>query len=504
MKPKNGKAKSKRTGLGVKYMVERKVKESRRKQRKIDKINKLNGKKKKDPGIPNLFPFKEALIRKEEERRAREETRKEKQRRFAAAERKGRKAREAARSLAELQADAASRGDAFEDEEEAAAAAADDQYGAGPAGLPESSRKAFYKEFCKVVEAADVLLEVLDARDPEGCRCRRVEQQVLAAGSDKRLVLVLNKIDLVPKEVVERWLKHLRNEFPTIAFKASTQSQSSRLMQSAHAAVGGRDSGASGCFGAQSLISLMGNFCRNKGIRTTIRVGVIGYPNVGKSSIINSLKRSKVCGVGAVPGFTKECKEISLDRHVKLIDSPGIVFADKSQGGADLILRNCVRVEDLDDPVPAVHSILDRCDPEMIMERYTVPAFSGTDEFLQLVAKRLGKVKRGGVPDYEGAARVVLQDWNQGKIAFYTAPPEASEAPAHVAAEIVSDWSAEFDIDAATADDDAMLGDAAMGDDDDAAPAFELRATVHGDDEPEDMEEESAYDIGASLGGGSS
>ncbi len=50
-----------------------------------------------------------------------------------------------------------------------------------------------------------------------------MEQAVLAAGSRKKLVLVLNKIDLVPREVVEKWLVYLRNEFPTIAFKASTQ-----------------------------------------------------------------------------------------------------------------------------------------------------------------------------------------------------------------------------------------------------------------------------------------
>lgn len=276
----------------------------------------------------------------------------------------------APRSLEEMEADASARADAFEGGPEG------DEFelGAGPAGLPEASRRAYYKEFCKVVEAADVILEVLDARDPEGCRCRRVEQQVLAAGSDKRLVLVLNKIDLVPKEVVQKWLGHLREEFPTIAFKASTQVQASKLMQSASAAVGGKASGGSGCFGAQSLISLLGNFCRNRGIRTTIRVGVIGYPNVGKSSLINSLKRGKVCGVGATPGFTKECKEISLDRHVKLIDSPGIVFGDKTHSGADLILRNCVRLEDLDDPVPAVHSILTRCDHDMIMELYGGPS----------------------------------------------------------------------------------------------------------------------------------
>lgn len=88
------------------------------------------------------------------------------------------------------------------------------------------------------MQLADVILEVLDARDPLGCRCREVEQKILAKDPNKKIILIVNKIgefgcldkfelntiaDLVPKENVEAWLKYLRNEFPTIAFKCSTQ-----------------------------------------------------------------------------------------------------------------------------------------------------------------------------------------------------------------------------------------------------------------------------------------
>lgn len=62
---------------------------------------------------------------------------------------------------------------------------------------------------------------------------------------------------------------------------------------------------SSRCLGADVLLQLLKNYCRNKDIKTAITVGVVGLPNVGKSSLINSLKRSKSCGVGATPGFTK-------------------------------------------------------------------------------------------------------------------------------------------------------------------------------------------------------
>ncbi|XP_037680647.1 guanine nucleotide-binding protein-like 3-like protein isoform X1 [Choloepus didactylus] len=94
----------------------------------------------------------------------------------------------------------------------------------------EATRKAYYKEFRKVVEYSDVILEVLDARDPLGCRCFQMEEAVLRAEGSKKLVLVLNKIDLVPKDIVEKWLDYLRNELPTVAFKASTQHQVKNLV----------------------------------------------------------------------------------------------------------------------------------------------------------------------------------------------------------------------------------------------------------------------------------
>jgi nuclear GTP-binding protein len=71
------------------------------------------------------------------------------------------------------------------------------------------------------------------------------------------------------------------------------------------------------CVGADTLLALLGNYCRNKDVKTSIRVGVVGMPNVGKSSLINSLKRSKACSVGATPGVTKAMQEVQLDSKIR-------------------------------------------------------------------------------------------------------------------------------------------------------------------------------------------
>ncbi|EHH60918.1 Guanine nucleotide-binding protein-like 3-like protein [Macaca fascicularis] len=301
----------------------------------------------------------------------------------------------------------------------------------------EATRKAYYKEFRKVVEYSDVILEVLDARDPLGCRCFQMEEAVLRAQGNKKLVLVLNKIDLVPKEVVEKWLDYLRNELPTVAFKASTQHQVKNLNRCSVPVDQASESllKSKACFGAENLMRVLGNYCRLGEVRTHIRVGVVGLPNVGKSSLINSLKRSRACSVGAVPGITKFMQEVYLDKFIRLLDAPGIVPGPNSEVGT--ILRNCVHVQKLADPVTPVETILQRCNLEEISNYYGVSGFQTTEHFLTAVAHRLGKKKKGGLYSQEQAAKAVLADW--------------------VSAEIVKEMTEVFDIeDTEQANEDTM------------------------------------------------
>ncbi|KAK3536953.1 hypothetical protein QTP86_027144 [Hemibagrus guttatus] len=311
----------------------------------------------------------------------------------------------------------------------------------------ENSRKMYYREFKKVIQVSDVILEVLDARDPLGCRCPQVEQAVVQSGTYKRIILVLNKIDLVPKDIVEKWIKYLRNEFPTVAFKSSTQQQNKNLKRS-HVPVSQATQellGTSACVGADCLMKLLSNYCRIQDIKTTITVGVVGFPNVGKSSLINSLKRARACTVGATPGVTKCLQEVHIDKHIKILDCPGIVMTSTSDAG--VILRNCVKIEQLVDPVPAVEIILRRCSKKQIMEHFGVPDFHTTLDFLALLAHRQGKLKKGGMPDSDQAAKSVLMDWTGGRINYFTHPPETHTLPMHVSAQILTEMSKEFDWD---------------------------------------------------------
>lgn len=319
-----------------------------------------------------------------------------------------------------------------------------------------SATKDFYGELHKVIQQADVIIEVLDARDPLGTRSLQVEKLIHATGKHKRLILVLNKIDLIPKENIKAWLDYLRNEYPAVAFKSSTQNQKSNLAQSNVPIELADDNliNSSKCLGANILMKLLKNYCRNEGVSQAISVGVVGLPNTGKSSLINSLKRNVVCTAGATPGLTRHLQEIKLDKHIKLIDSPGIIM-NHDKDSVNLSLKNCLRVETLKDPVQPVEAILQKCKKEDIIMRYRVNDFSNTNEFLDLVAKRMGKFKKGGVADINAAAKEILKDWNNGRLAYFTSPPKRDTI--NLQTQIVTEAAKPFDIDSILNDENELL-----------------------------------------------
>ncbi|KAF8882975.1 hypothetical protein BD779DRAFT_1647825 [Infundibulicybe gibba] len=277
----------------------------------------------------------------------------------------------------------------------------------------EQMRKHYLRTLHKVIDESDIIVLVLDARDPEGCRSRLVEEEVRRREMEgKKLVFVLNKIDLIPRENAQLWLKHLRHSTPTLPFLSSSSSQHQRTNISSKT--------------APALLKLLKAYKPKAGSAT---VGVVGYPNVGKSSLINSLKRSKVCAVAAQPGHTKNLQSIQLERGMRIVDSPGVVFDEDDYGDGkgnkkgSVLLRNVVKVEDVDDPIAVVEEILARTPSETLQKIYNLPEFGTTLDFLAMLALTSGKLLKGGTPDLNSAARHVLTDWNQQKIPYFSIPP---------------------------------------------------------------------------------
>ncbi|KAG8052346.1 hypothetical protein GUJ93_ZPchr0001g31101 [Zizania palustris] len=446
MVKKSKKSKSKRITLRQKHKVLRKVKEHHRKKRKEAKKEGRTNRKKveKDPGIPNEWPFKEQELKALEARRAQalQELELKKEARKERARKRKLGLLDEDEDIANLACAASAKGSEF-----AGKVAAKESASLAVTKSQDHSERAFYKELVKVIEASDVILQVLDARDPLGTRCIDMEKMVRMADPSKRIVLLLNKIDLVPKESVEKWLTYLREEMPTVAFKCNTQEQRTKLgWKSSKLDKSSNIPQSSDCLGAENLIKLLKNYSRSHELKLAITVGIVGLPNVGKSSLINSLKRSRVVNVGSTPGVTRSMQEVQLDKKVKLLDCPGVVMLKSSNSGVSVALRNCKRVEKMEDPISPVKEILDLCPHETLLSLYRVPTFTSVDDFLHKVATLRGKLKKGGIVDVEAAAKIVLHDWNEGKIPYYTLPPKRA-AVEDSDAVIISETGKEFNVD---------------------------------------------------------
>merc|ERR1719187_2854773 len=144
--------------------------------------------------------------------------------------------------------------------------------------------------------------------------------------------------------------------------------------------------------------------------------------------------------------MTKTMQEVKLDKNVKMIDSPGIIMSS-SVDPVERVLRNCTRLDLAGvEASLVVEHILKRCSTQQIMLQYGVPNFKDTSEFLTLMAQKMGRLKKGGIPDVEKAAFKVVEDWNIGKIRYYTQPPEEHSLSHHLTAEIVTEMSSAFDL----------------------------------------------------------
>jgi nuclear GTP-binding protein len=200
---------------------------------------------------------------------------------------------------------------------------------------------------------------------------------------------------------------------------------------------------------------------------------------VGKSSVINALTSrmggaGAACPVGAEAGVTTSLREVKIDSKLKLLDSPGIVFPSAGDGSkvskkeeqARLVLLNAVPPKQIEDPIPAVNLLLKRLSARegmmnKLMDVYGLPPLmtsngDPTTDFLVQVARKRGRLGKGGVPNINSAATTVITDWRDGRIQGWMDAPVLAIAPSRTATiaqdslvvgdqkEIVNEWAAEF------------------------------------------------------------
>lgn len=203
-------------------------------------------------------------------------------------------------------------------------------------------------------------------------------------------------------------MRSLSKEYPTLAFHASINNS----------------------FGKGSLIQLLRQFSSLHSDRKQISVGLVGGPNTGKSSIINTLLKKKVCTVAPIPGETKVWQYVSLMKRIYLIDCPGVVPPSSTDTPTDLVLRGVVRVEKVEQPEQYIEAVLSRVKKHHLEKTYELKGWQDASGLLEMLARKSGRLLRGGEPDLDGVAKMVLNDFMRGKIPWFTPAPAADDGDA--------------------------------------------------------------------------
>ncbi|CAH8608663.1 unnamed protein product [Schistosoma curassoni] len=297
-----------------------------------------------------------------------------------------------------------------------------------------------------VLDSSDVVLYILDARDPMGTRSPYIEKYLKTEKPHKHFIFIINKVDLVPVWITKRWKAILSEEYPTLIFHADMTKPLGKVA-------------------LMGLLRQMASLHSKE--RPQISVGIIGYPNVGKSSIINALRNKKVCNVAPLAGETKVWQYVTLMKSIFLIDCPGVVYPDGNTE-AELVMKGVVRVEYLQQPDLYIRDVLERVKPEFLQAKYNLPPLSSDDVqnylqkqitdnevnnesskdinsilsqssttpllwndypelFLETLARQSGKLLKAGEPDLNTTAKRVLNDFQRGRLPYFVKPPMEAE-----------------------------------------------------------------------------
>jgi large subunit GTPase 1 len=166
-----------------------------------------------------------------------------------------------------------------------------------------------------------------------------------------------------------------------------------------------------------------------------LMVGMVGYPNVGKSSVINVLCGKKRVGVAAMPGKTKHFQTLNLeDDNICLCDCPGLVFPSFANSKGEMVCCGVLPIDKIKDFIAPVSLIVNRVNKEMIERIYKLKLpdvkskYFNASTFLQIYAAKKGMVTGRALPNEAQAARLVLKDYVNGKLLFCNMRPDYDPA----------------------------------------------------------------------------
>ena len=253
------------------------------------------------------------------------------------------------------------------------------------------------------IKMVDAVCEIVDARIPYSSRNPDIDR----LSGDKPRLMILNRVDLADPKVTQRWKKYYQDQGFSVL---ETDAKSGK--------------GVSGFVPAvRELLSDKLKEYEAKGqIGRTLRVMILGIPNVGKSTFINKVAGRKAAIAGDKPGVTRGKQWINIDAGLDLLDTPGILWPkfDSQEVGEMLAITNAIKADVLDKETLGANFMLRlrAYYPEALKERYKFdpdPEANGF-ELLEQAAKKRGFLISKGEYDIERMANTLLNEYHDGKL----------------------------------------------------------------------------------------
>ena len=239
--------------------------------------------------------------------------------------------------------------------------------------------KNFWDIVNHVVKEADIILLVMDARFPE----QTDNPELIDKAGEKDIIYVLNKADLVNRETLRKWKK----KYPNCIYISAKEHK-----------------------GTTVLLHKILQIAEGQ----KVSVGVVGYPNTGKSSVINALKGRKSASTSPHSGHTKAKQLIKITDNVYLIDTPGVLpYMEKDK--IKLAMIGATDFTKTKDPDLAAMELI-KNKKSLICKYYGIKENGSAEKIIENIAIRLKKLVKGGEPNINETARLILRDWQKGKI----------------------------------------------------------------------------------------
>ncbi|KAI5461241.1 hypothetical protein BGZ63DRAFT_424148 [Mariannaea sp. PMI_226] len=337
-----------------------------------------------------------------------------------------------------------------------------------------------WRQLWRVIERSDLIVQIVDARNPLLFRSEDLESYVKAVNPKKENLLLINKADMMTPMQRKAWAKHLRqagisykffsaqlakelieardlesdSDEETQAGPSTSAAQVDEPVKEEGATEGAKlepeltEDGPSTSEVEEDTQILTVEELEDIFLRYSptdpesgqkLQVGLVGYPNVGKSSTINALIGAKKVSVSSTPGKTKHFQTIHLSERVILCDCPGLVFPNFATTKADLVCNGILPIDQLREFTGPVGLITQRIPQPFLEAIYGIHIKTraleegGTgvptaSEFLRSYARARGFQTQGlGQPDESRAARYILKDYVNGKLLFVSPPPSIED-----------------------------------------------------------------------------